>query len=167
MARRRRRITEEPPVIEGPEHQCSFQEMHEFMSLKFSSTDDKREMRLARYHGSNFWKIQGFGVKRWVIGGYLQINWRELMEEGYSIEDIFKGCVKFLNKPPERKRFQKRITKPLFGILQPEAVKLTPRERNGVQVLEVLAITNKRKSKYVWGEGQTVPTKVNRRKGLL
>ena len=97
MPRRKRRI-EEPPVIDGPEFKCSFQEMHEFMSLKFSSTEDKRETRFARYHGSNFWKIQGFGVSRWVIGGYLQIDWRELMEQGYSIEDIFRGCVKHLNK---------------------------------------------------------------------
>ena len=166
MPRRKRRV-EEPPVIDGPEFKCSFQEMHEFMSLKFSSTEDKRETRFARYHGSNFWKIQGFGVSRWVIGGYLQVNWRELMEKGHSIEDIFRGCVKHLNKPPERRKFQRRITKPLFGILQPEAIKISPREKNGRQVLEVLAVTNKRKSKYVWGEGQTVPTKVNRRKGLL
>ena len=137
------------------------------MSLGFSSTEDRKETRFARYHGSNFWKIQGFGVSRWVIGGYLQINWQELMEQGHSIEDIFRGCVKHLNKPPERRKFQRRITKPLFGILQPEAIKISPREKNGRQVLEVLAVTNKRKSKYVWGEGQTVPTKVKRRKGLL
>lgn len=137
------------------------------MSLGFSSTEDRKETRFARYHGSNFWKIQGFGVNRWVIGGYLQINWQELMEQGHSIEDIFRGCVKHLNKPPERRKFQRRITKPLFGILQPEAIKISPREKNGRQVLEVLAVTNKRKSKYVWGEGQTVPTKVKRRKGLL
>ena len=166
MPRRKRRV-EEPPVIEGPEFKCSFMEMHEFMSLNFSSTEDRRETRLARYHGSNFWKIKDFGTRRWVIAGYLRINWRVLMQEGHSVEDIFRCCVKHLNKPPERRKFQKRITKPLFGILQPEAVKIVPREKDGVEVLEVLAVTNKRKSNYVWGEGQTVPMKVDRRKSLL
>ena len=141
--------------------------MYEFISLGFSSTEDRKEKRFARYHGSNFWKIKGFGVNRWVIAGYLQVNWRELMEQGHTIEDIFRGCVKHLNKPPERKKFERRITRPLFGILQPEAFKIAPKEKNGAQVLEVLAVTNKRKSRYVWGEGQTVPTKVSRRKSLL
>lgn len=163
MSRKKR--VEEPPIIEGPEFKCRFMDMHEFMSLGFSG-ENNDETRLARYHSSNFWSVDGFAVNRWVIGGYIQINWKQLMDEGYSIEDIYRGCIKHLNNPPERRKFEKRITKPLFGILQPEPVKVTPREKNGKEVLEVLAVTNKRKSPHVWGEGQTVPTKVSR-KGLL
>lgn len=165
MARRKRRV-EEPPVIEGPEFKCSFTDIRQYSCVSPTHLENGSEVRMARYHGSNFWEIKGFGVSRWVIGGYIAVDWHSLMEEGYTVEDIFKGCVKFLNKPPERRRFQKRISKPLFGILQPEAVKLTAREKDGQRVLEVLAVTNKRKSKYVWGEGQSVPTKVKRSKLL-
>ena len=159
MARRKRRVNEEPPVIDGPEFKCRFTDMHQYGCVSPSQLENGEDVRMARYHGSNFWSIKGFGVSRCVIAGYISIDWKELMEEGHTVEDIFKGCVKFLNKPPERKKFQKRIARPLFGILQPEAVKVNAREKNGRQVLEVLAITNKRKSKYVWGEGQTVPCK--------
>ena len=165
MARRKRR-TEEPPVIEGPEFKCNFTEIRQYDCVSPTHLENGSDVRMARYHGSNFWNIKGFGVSRWVIGGYIAVDWHNLMEQGYTVEDIFKGCVKFLNKPPERRKFQKRISKPLFGILHPEAVKLTAREKNGQKVLEVLAVTNKRKSKYVWGEGQTVPTKVKRSKLL-
>ena len=163
---RRKRIAEEPPVIEGPEFKCNFVDIRQYGCVSPVHLENGSDVRMARYHGSNFWNIKGFGVKRWVIGGYIAVDWHSLMEQGHTVEDIFKGCVKFLNKPPERRRFQKRISKPLFGILQPEAVKLVAREKNGQQVLEVLAVTNKRKSKYVWGEGQTVPTKVKRSKLL-
>ena len=162
MPRRKRKV-EEVPVIEGPEFECSLVELKEYQVLKMNSSENADQTRYARYHSSNFWNIQGFGVSRWVIGGYIAIDWKELMSKGFSIEDVFRGCVKFLNKPPARKKFQKRITKPLFGILQPEAVKVAPRERNGRLVLEVLMVTNKRKSRYAWGEGQTVPVKMKRR----
>lgn len=162
MSRRKRRV-EEIPIIEGPEHECRLLELKEYPSLRYSSEENETDTRLARYHGSNFWSIKGFGVSRWVIGGYIVIDWKQLLSEGHSIEDVYRGCVKFLNKPPVRRKFQKRITKPLFGILQPEPVKLTPREKDGQLVLEVLMLTNKRKSKFVWGEGQTVPVKMKRR----
>ena len=105
MPRRKRRV-EEPPVIEGPEFQCSFQEMYEYMSLGFSSTEDRKETRFARYHGSNFWKIQGFGVSRWVIGGYLQINWQELMEQG-----LYRRYLSRLRKAPKQATRKKKVSK--------------------------------------------------------
>lgn len=165
MARRRTRV-EEPLIIEGPEFDCKFMKMHEYPSLRMNSADGGTDLRGARYHGSMFWKVKGFGVTRWVIAGYIILDWEDLIEQGLTKEDIFKGCAKFLNKPPVRKKFEKRITKPLYGMLQPEPVKVTLREKNGVKVLEVLAVTNKRKSKWVWGEGPAIPTKVKRR-GLL
>lgn len=166
MARRRRTRVEEPLIIDGPEFNCTFMKLHEYPSLGINSTEDPDERRGARYHGSMFWKVKGFGVTRWVIAGYIILDWEELIDQGYTKEDIFKGCAKFLNKPPVRKKFQKRITKPLYGAIQPEALKVALREKNGVKVLEVLAVTNKRKSKWVWGEGPAIPTKVKRR-GLL
>ena len=165
MARRRTRV-EEPLIIDGPEFDCKFMKMYEYPSLRMNSSEEDDTLRGARYHGSMFWKVKGFGVTRWVIAGYIILDWEDLIEQGHTKEDIFKGCAKFLNKPPVRKKFEKRITKPLYGMLQPEPVKVTLREKNGVKVLEVLAVTNKRKSKWVWGEGPAIPTKVKRR-GLL
>jgi len=165
MARRRKKI-EEPLHIDGPEFECSFVDLYEYPSLKMNSVENGDTLRGARYHNSMFWSLPGFGVSRWVICGYIAVDWQSLTDDGYTKEEIFKGCAKFLNKPPVRRKFQKRITKPLYGTLQPAALKVAFREKAGKKVIEVLAVTNKRKSKYVWGEGQVLPTKV-RRRGLL
>ena len=163
MARRRRARVEEPIIIEGPEFECAFMKLHEYPSLRMNSAEGGTDLRGARYHGSMFWSVKGFGTIRWVIAGYIVLDWEELLSQGLTKEEIFKGCAKFLNKPPVRKKFEKRITKPLYGMLHPDPVKVTLREKDGVKVLEVLAITNKRESKWVWGEGPVLPTKVKRR----
>ena len=163
MARRRRARVEEPIIIEGPEFECAFMKLHEYPSLRMNSAEGGTDLRGARYHGSMFWSVKGFGTIRWVIAGYIVLDWEELLSQGLTKEEILKGCAKFLNKPPVRKKFEKRITKPLYGMLHPDPVKVTLREKDGVKVLEVLAITNKRKSKWVWGEGPVLPTKVKRR----
>ena len=163
MASRRRKKRNEPIEIDGPEFRCHFLEMNQYPSLRMNDPESDIGKKPVRYHGSNFWNIDGFGVSRWVLGGYIVVDWQGLMEEGHSIEEIFKGCAKFLNKPPERRRFQKRITRPLFGNLDPTAVKVTPRVKEGQDVLEVLAITDKKRLRSAWGEGQTIPTKVKRK----
>jgi len=159
-SRRKRR---EPIIIEGPEFRCHFLEMNQYPSLKMNDPDADDGKKPVRFHGSNFWNVRGFGTNRWVLGGYIVVDWERLATEGYTNEEIFKGCVKFLNKPPERKRFQKRIKRPLFGNLEPVPVKVNPRIKNGTKVLEVLIVTDKRKLKTAWGEGQAVPIKARKR----
>ena len=149
--------------IDGPEFECHFLEMHEFPSLKMNSLEEGEALKPVRYHGSMFWNVKGFGVSRWVLGGYIVVDWEELRSQGYSDEEIYKGCAKFLNKPPKRRKFQRRIRRPLFGNLSPSPVKVAPRTKFGRKVLEVLAITDKRKLKSAWGEGQSLPTKVRKR----
>lgn len=161
--RNRKRKKKEVVEIDGPEFRCSFLEMNEFPSLKMNSEENGEGKKPVRFHGSNFWNVEGFGVSRWVIGGYIVVDWKSLTDQGYSYEEIFKGCAKFLNKPPERKRFQKRIRRPLYGNLSAVPVKVQPRVKCGYDVLEVLAVTDKRKLKSAWGEGQTVPIKAKRR----
>lgn len=162
MARKKKKV-EEVQEIPGPEFNCRFLDLHEFPSLKMNSLEGGESLRGARYHGSMFWGVEGFGRTRWVICGYIAVDWQTLLDDGYTKEEIFKGCAKFLNKPPERKKFQKRIRKPLYGLLHPDPVKVTLREKNGEKVMEVLAVTNKRKSKWTWGEGPVLPSKVRRR----
>lgn len=160
MAKRKKQQVVE---IEGPEFECSFLELKEFPSVNMNSLEASDDVKPVRYHNSMFWSLKGFGVTRWVLCGYILVDWKSLLGEGHSIEEIYRGCVKYLNKPPERRKFQKRVTKPLYGNLDPTPVKVTPREKNGKSVLEVLAVTNKRKLKSAWGEGQTLPAKAKRR----
>lgn len=159
----RRRKKNEPIEIEGPEFRCHFMEMHQYPTLNMNDPDEELGTKPVRFHGSNFWNVKGFGTSRWVLGGYIVVDWDSLANDGYTNEEIFKGCAKFLNKPPERKRFQKRIKRPLYGNLDPVPVKVCPRIKNGIRVLEVLMVTDKRKLKSAWGEGQTVPMKARRR----
>lgn len=158
-----RRKKKEPIEIDGPEFECYFQELHEFPSVNMNSLESGDSLKPVRYHGSMFWGIKGFGVSRWVLGGYIVVDWRELRDQGYSDEEIYKGCVKYLNKPPKRKKFQRRISRPLFGNLSPEPVKVAAREKFGKRVLEVLAVTDKRKLRSAWGEGTTLPSRVKKR----
>ena len=157
--RKKREIVE----IDGPEFKCRFLEMNEYPSLKMNNSESEIGTKPVRFHGSNFWNVSGFGSSRWVLAGYIIVNWEQLVSDGYTNEEIFKGCAKFLNKPPERKKFQKRIKRPLFGNLDPIPVKVNPRMKNGIRVLEVLMVTDKRKLKSAWGEGQTVPMKARKR----
>ena len=163
MTTKRRRKKSEPIQIDGPEFRCHFMEMYQYPSLNMSDPDEDRGTRPVRFHGSNFWNVRGFGSSRWVLCGYIVVDWEALAKEGYTNEEIFKGCAKFLNKPPERKRFQKRIKRPLFGNIDPTPIKVRPRIKNGTPVLEVLVVTDKRKLKSAWGEGQTVPIKARKR----
>ena len=158
-----RRKKKEPIEIDGPEFECYFQEMYEFPSVNMNAPESGESLKPVRYHGSMFWDIKGFGVSQWVLGGYIVVDWKDLREQGYSDEEIYKGCVKFLNKPPKRRKFQRRISRPLFGQLSPKPVKVAAREKFGKRVLEVLAVTDKRKLKTAWGEGTTLPTKVKKR----
>ena len=160
-----RKRKKSPPVeeIAGPEFECSFVDMYEFPSVKMSNQESSDSLKPVRYHSSMFWNIDGFGTNRWVLGGYIAVDWHSLRSEGYTDEEIFKGCVKFLNKPPARRKFQKRIKKPLFGNLSPTPVRIVAREKFGSRVLEVLAVTDKRKLKTAWGEGATLPAKIKRR----
>ena len=108
----RRRKKNEPIEIEGPEFRCHFMEMHQYPTLNMNDPEEELGTKPVRFHGSNFWNVKGFGTSRWVLGGYIVVDWDSLANDGYTNEEIFKGCAKFLNKPPERKRFQKRIKRP-------------------------------------------------------
>ena len=110
--------------------------------------------KLGWYHGSHF-AIPEFGRSMWVVGAEINIDYSKYLEEGLTEEDVFGGCVNYLNMPPPRKR------KPLYGIL--EAYRYQFREDEQGPYISVLLTINQKNNKHFWGKGKILPL-VNRRR---
>ena len=110
-------------------------------------------LKQGTYHGSMFYDVELFGVKKWVVGAYLDIDYGTYMEQGLTLEDILAGCLIYLNQPPARKKYQRRVKNPLYGNLDPMPHRHGFKEINGKKYIWVLLVTDKRRCKYFWGEG--------------
>lgn len=135
---------------EGQEFECYFQKRHEWMLVP---NEEDTEMRCGAYHGSMFWEVPQFGKKAWVLVCNIVVDWKTLKQQGYSEEEIFKGCIKFLNRPPKRKKFQRRIKKSLYGNLSYVPVKTVFKEKEGDLIIQALIVTDKRRCNQFWSEG--------------
>ena len=100
-----------------------------------------------------FHEVEGFGVDRWVVGSYIDVDYESLTEQGLTIEEVIAGCLIYLNEPPPRKKYQRRLKKPLYGNLDPMPLRWWLREIDGKKYIGVLLVTDKRKCKYFWSEG--------------
>ena len=118
------------------------------------SFNDGGKKKYGRYHGSDFWDVPEYGSKRWVIAAYIKANVKQLLEEGYTQEEIVDGCVSYLNMPPKRKKYAKKEPKPRYGVLEKYRAKVI--EKGGEQLVSVLLITDVKKSKHFWGKGKNV-----------
>lgn len=140
---------------------------------KSSFVKDDSETRSGRYSQSHH-NISGFGVNRWVVIGYLEVDYQRLQYEGKTEEEIIEGCAQYLSQPPARKKYQKKDPKPLYGALEPlpapwrgmgkYSVKPKPGFDNR---LIVEFITDQRKNKNFWDEGPSLmggPIKITRKK---
>jgi hypothetical protein len=110
------------------------------------------ERRYGRYHGSVFTKkIAPRG--RWVAYIYIDVDWRRVLrEEEIGEDEMVERCIDYLNKPPPRKKFQRKHNKPLYGNLSaPVEYKLT--EYSDRPCIQVLLTTDVRRCPYFWGEG--------------
>ena len=150
MKRKNNKIKIDLGPYDGEEFECYFQKRTEWM---FMEKKEDEETRCGGYHGSMFWEVPQFGKKNWVIVCNIVVDWKKLVAQGYSEEEIFKGCIKHLNKPPERKKFQRRVKQPLYGNLSYVPVKTIFKEKEGDLILQALIVTNKRRCKQFWGEG--------------
>ena len=110
-------------------------------------------VRYGRYHCSDFPEVEQFGTKRWVVGVYIMVDYESLQEGGQSDDEIIQGCIKFLNQPPARRKFQRKIRKPIYGNLNQTPVSYSFVERFGKKLISTLMVTDKRKNKKFWGEG--------------
>ena len=132
------------------EIECRMLKLPEFSVLKNSDS----EFKDGRYMASCYWDVKGFGYKRWVIGGYIDVNHEAYIEAGFCEEDIVAACIRHLNKPPLRKKYQRRLKNPLYGNLEEKPHQFKLREKDGKSVIEIALITDKRKNSRLWGEGQ-------------
>ncbi len=109
-----------------------------------------------RYHGSNFWDIEGFAKDKWVIGAYVEFDadicGEATLTFGKSQEEIVEGCVEYLNQPPERKKYEKKNLVPPYGTLSLYQYTFK-KDHVGRDYIEVLLITDQKKNKNFWGKG--------------
>ena len=117
------------------------------------SSGNNHPLRFGRYHGSTFPEVELWGSKRWVVGTYIMVDYESLREEGKTDDEIVQGCIKFLNQPPPRRKFQRKVRKPPYGNLNQVPVSYSFSERGDEKVISVLIVTDKRKNKKFWGEG--------------
>ena len=147
---RKSRKQKTPEPLEVDPVPCELLGMTEWAGVM---DDPDGQKKRGRYHGSFFNTVKQFGVKKWVVGGYIVVGWKSLMEEGYSEQQIVQGCLKFLSQPPPRRKFQRKKTKPLYGNLNQIPVRFRMREKDGVDCIEVLFVTDRRKCRHFWSEG--------------
>ena len=128
------------------EIRCDLMDVSEFPSVK--SQDNK--LRKGRYHGSVFTDVKEFGKKKWVVAAKIKLH--EGYSEEFSATEMARACVKYLNKPPERERFQKRLLSPKYGTLELHSAKLVNNEKG--KHLSVLLIVGENKNPHFWGKGR-------------
>lgn len=142
---------------------CHFIESREYGDLIPGWNDNV--LKKGRYHGSSF-AVDGFGIDRWVVCAKLVANnYNHYVTVGLTDEQIVEGCIEYLNKPPPRKKYQRRAKKPLYGELSLH--QFVKKENEQGAYFEVLLVTDQRKNKHFWSEGQAsvcVPAKLRRKK---
>lgn len=119
-----------------------------FRQIKNSKLE---ETRSGRYSQSMHWEIPEFGVSKWVILGYLDIDWQKLKNEDYLSEtDILDRCLLHLNETPPRKKFQKKEPRPKFGKLEKYKAHFKVKNKPFI-IVELL--TDQHDNENFWAEG--------------
>ena len=128
---------------------CKFLGIKEW---RYSSAADS-PVRYGRYHSSHFHNVERWGSRQWVVGTYIVVDYESLRGEGKSNDEIIQGCIKFLNQPPVRRKFQRKVGKSAYGNLQQIPVSYSFINVDGQDCISALIATDKRRSKKFWGEG--------------
>ena len=115
--------------------------------------DPSKKNKFGRYHRTNFWNIEGFGSKKWVVAIRILPDDEEVYKQKTDRE-ILEGCLKYLNTPPPRKKYAKKDPVPKYGILHP--YQATRYYSDGKTFLSALAIVEQKKNKFFWGKGKNV-----------
>jgi hypothetical protein len=109
--------------------------------------------KAGRYSQSMHWEVDGFGSSKWVVLGYLDIDWVKLKNEDYLSErDIIERCLVHLNIAPEKKKYQKKQPEPKYGKLEPYKVDFKMTKENK-PVIIVQFLTNQHNNEQFWAEG--------------
>jgi len=115
------------------------------------------ETKKGRYHGSNFWDLNGFAKNRWVVAAYIDFDSTDQLSQSapwMSEEEIVKECIEYLNQPPKREQYEKKRKSPLYGNLDlyQYTFRKDARERD---YIEVLLTTDQKKNTHFWGKGKS------------
>lgn len=125
------------------EIECSFRQIRD------SGTEDRKS---GRYSQSMHWEVPDFGSSKWVVLGYIDLPWEKMVNEDYlSQADIIERCLAFLNKTPEKKKYQKKPPTPKFGKLQPYKAEF--KKKGDKQFIIVQLITDQHDNENFWREG--------------
>jgi hypothetical protein len=137
---------------------CSLQPTAEFGAVLPAWNPDKTKH--GRYHGSMF-PVEGCGKTKWVVGVYIDADVEQLLSEGLTENEIVAGCIRYLNKPPPRKKYARRQPRPLYGNLddmpaQWRFAKKTFRNKQEKVYIQAMIVTDRKKNRLFWGEGVRV-----------
>ena len=123
-------------------------------------SNDNMELKRGRYLSSVF-PLEGFGIKKWVVGCYIDLD-KEVPPEDEA--DVAAAIVAELNQPPERKKFERKRTSPLYGNLEIFEAKFK-KDSDDKPYVEMLLVTDERSNENFWGEGiQMIEARARRRK---
>jgi hypothetical protein len=125
---------------------CDVKEIPEFSHSYYF---EKNKLRKGRYVNCIF-TIPNFGVNKWVFGCYIKPKEKI---ENLTDKEIVKGCIQFLNQAPERKKFSKKNSKPIFGNLDLDPIEFSQKKINNEIYFIVLVLTDERTNDNLWGEG--------------
>lgn len=125
-----------------------------FIPIKKSAFTTEEGTKSGLYSGC-FYNFYEFGITRWVICAYLDVEHKKYLDAGMKNKELIDGCLEYLNYVKEPERKSKKIQKPKYGNLEPIVSKITGEydvkfedERIIVQFL-----TDDRQNGNFWGEG--------------
>lgn len=146
MARRKAKKQVEEKTLINP-IPCKLRELTEYN--KVLPTWNPNKKRKGRYTSSFYGNV---GKKRYCVISYIDGNFDNYYNEGYTDRQVLEGCIEFLNTPPPRKKYAKKTPKPLYGNL--ELIKFQRKEdsSHGVYFVVVLK-TDQKKNRNFWGIG--------------
>ena len=127
---------------------CSLRKFKEFHSVLPNYNSDKTKKG---FYSNSVLPVKDLGKTKWAIITHINVDYEKYLNEGLSEDDIFHGCIEFLNEPPPRKKYAKKKPKPLYGQLTLHRASLKEDE-NG-KYIEAELITDQRKNKNFWREG--------------
>jgi len=118
---------------------CSFEQIGQWYGIFPPDNNNKS----GRYDATNL-NIKGLGHDKWAILANIIPDkpLQEYLDEGLTHEDIVRGCIAFLNKPPT-----KRSRKPKYGTLESRYYNFLDEK------ISISLLTTDRNSKYFWGRG--------------
>ena len=100
------------------------------------------EGKKGRYSQTMHWDVKGFGKNRWVVLGYIDVNWPNM---DIDKEDVLLGCLQVLNKVPERKKYAKKQPQAPYGKLERYKEKFVDGEKPYI-ICEFITDDNKNES---------------------